>query len=65
MLEQNDVIEEVKPDDTIDTDNAGDLTENKSSKWIIGIIIEVLIIAGAVIIIILVKKRKKKVKQHN
>lgn len=58
MIDKNDAENDVKPDDTVDADNANDLSENDDGNWIIWVVIGSIIIVGGVVIIFIIKKKK-------
>lgn len=57
IVDEYDVTDESKPDDTIDTDNSNDSTENNGNNRIIWVVIGAAIVVAGVIIIIFVKNK--------
>lgn len=59
MIDRNNVENDVKPDDTVDADNANDLSENDDGNWIIWVILgAVILVCGGVTAVILIKKKR-------
>lgn len=59
MIDKNDAENDVKPDDTVDADDANDLSENDDGNWIIWVVLgAVILVCGGVTAVILIKKKR-------